>query len=88
MADKKNFEEINDDTYLYFGSHNLSGGAWGNVEKDNAQLSIANWEIGVVFPPQEGSGIMKRRIVDSMVLKYPPKKYGPKDIPYMRDNYR
>jgi hypothetical protein len=27
-------DEITDETVLYFGSHNFSAGAWGNLEKD------------------------------------------------------
>jgi tyrosyl-DNA phosphodiesterase 1 len=48
-------DEITDDTVLYFGSHNFSAGAWGNLEKTNTQLGIANWEVGVVFGPEAGS---------------------------------
>ena len=43
--------EIDDDTFMYFGSHNLSAGAWGNLEKDSTQISMSNWEIGIAFPP-------------------------------------
>jgi len=34
VTDKSKKDEITDDTVLYFGSHNLSAGAWGNLEKD------------------------------------------------------
>lgn len=34
---------------MFFGSHNLSAGAWGNNEKSASQLAIANWEFGIVF---------------------------------------
>ena len=34
--EKENEGEINDDTVLYFGSHNFSGGAWGNIEKNGS----------------------------------------------------
>lgn len=60
---------------LYFGSHNFSGGAWGNLEKGDSQIAIANWELGVVFPPMEGSKEMKEKMVKAMVLKFPPEKY-------------
>jgi tyrosyl-DNA phosphodiesterase-1 len=36
VADKENNQEITDNTTLYFGSHNFSGGAWGNQEKDGS----------------------------------------------------
>lgn len=78
-----NKDAITDDTVLYFGSHNFSAGAWGNLEKDGAQIAIANWEIGVVFPPEKGSKEMKEKIVKSMVLKFPPEKYGESDYPFI-----
>jgi tyrosyl-DNA phosphodiesterase-1 len=68
-------DEITDDTVLYFGSHNFSGGAWGNLEKNDSQIAISNWEIGVVFPPGPGTKDMKVKMVNSMVLKFPPVKY-------------
>jgi len=34
VTSKNEPDKISDDTVLYFGSHNLSGGAWGNQEKD------------------------------------------------------
>ena len=83
VTDKERKDEITDDTVLYFGSHNLSGAAWGNLEKDQTQIAIANWEIGVVFGPQTNSKEMKEKIVSSMVLKFPPDKYKETDYPFM-----
>jgi tyrosyl-DNA phosphodiesterase-1 len=57
---------------LYFGSHNFSAAAWGNLEKKGTQISIANWELGVVFPPAPGSAQLKKRIVESLPLKVLP----------------
>lgn len=48
---------IDDDTVLYFGSHNFSTSAWGKEEKGGTQIAIANWELGAVFPPREGSKV-------------------------------
>lgn len=45
---------IDDDTIIYFGSHNLTQGAWGRYEKDFTQLSINNSELGVLLPPMPG----------------------------------
>ena len=47
-------EEINDNTFIYFGSHNLSASAWGKYEKDFQQLSISNYDLGVFLPPAIG----------------------------------
>lgn len=46
--------DIDDDTYIYFGSHNFSPSAWGRYEKDYTQLSISNSELGVLIPPGKG----------------------------------
>jgi phosphatidylserine/phosphatidylglycerophosphate/cardiolipin synthase-like enzyme len=35
VTNKKNSSEIDDETTLYFGSHNLSPGACGNIEKED-----------------------------------------------------
>ena len=48
-------EEINDNTFIYYGSHNLSSSAWGKYEKDFQQLSIINYELGVFIPPGIGN---------------------------------
>jgi tyrosyl-DNA phosphodiesterase 1 len=79
---------IDDDTLLYFGSHNLSAAAWGNMEKQGSQISIANWELGVVFPPEEGSADLKRKIIESLPLKVlpSPKRYDLKiDRPFIME---
>lgn len=75
-------DEVTDDTVLYFGSHNFSAGAWGNLEKDNTQIGIANWEIGVAFGPAPGSKAMKEKMLKAMVLKYPAEKYRENDYPF------
>ena len=46
---------INDDTIIYFGSHNFSAAAWGKYEKDCSQISISNVELGVLMPPMKGT---------------------------------
>ncbi len=46
--------DIEDDTIIYFGSHNFSPSAWGRFEKDYSQLSISNSELGVLLPPIKG----------------------------------
>jgi tyrosyl-DNA phosphodiesterase-1 len=45
---------IDDDTLIYFGSHNLSPAAWGKYEKDCSQINIYNTELGVLMPPMKG----------------------------------
>lgn len=31
---------------------------------------MCNWEVGAVFPPGEGTGEMKKEIIESMTVKY------------------
>lgn len=47
--------EINDDTVIYFGSHNMSPAAWGRYEKDFSQISVMNSELGILIPPMKGN---------------------------------
>ena len=49
--------EINDDTIIYFGSHNMSKFSWGKYEKHYTQLSIVNSELGILIPPIKGNPI-------------------------------
>ncbi len=46
--------EIDDDSYIYFGSHNFSPSAWGKYEKDYTQFTISHSELGVLIPPRKG----------------------------------
>ena len=59
IVNDKDLDHISDDSLLYFGSHNFSPSAWGNIEKNNTQISLNNWELGIVFPPQVGSAVLK-----------------------------
>ncbi|TNV79388.1 hypothetical protein FGO68_gene12090 [Halteria grandinella] len=76
---------IDDQTVIYFGSHNLSTSAWGREEKGGTQIAIANWELGVVFGAAHESGQQKREIVESLNIKFPPVKYQFGDVPYFAD---
>jgi len=46
--------EIDDDAFIYFGSHNLSPSAWGKYEKDYTQFTVGHSELGVLVPPMKG----------------------------------
>lgn len=37
--------------WLFLGSHNLSQAAWGKLEKNDSQLFIKSYELGVLFLP-------------------------------------
>lgn len=44
-----NHSNIDYNLFIYAGSHNFSPSAWGNWEKNNTQISSANYELGVLF---------------------------------------
>ena len=60
--------------------------AWGNLEKKGSQINMNNYELGVVFPPEEGSAKMKQAMVRALPINIPPKKYGKLDIPFMQED--
>lgn len=75
---------MDDSSLLYFGSHNFSPSAWGNLGKNGSQIYIANWELGVVFPPSEGSKEMKKRIIETMAVNMnDPEKYKDGEMPFI-----
>jgi hypothetical protein len=67
---------ISDNIIMYFGSHNLSASAWGNLEKNNTQVSMANYELGVIFNPIKLRFEEKQRILDHMIVDLNTKYYG------------
>lgn len=71
---------------IYLGSHNLSQAAWGNLEKGGSQISMNNYELGVVFPPLTGSEEMKKRIISALPIKLPPSKYSKEEVPFMQED--
>jgi len=79
--------KISDDTLIYLGSHNISSSAWGKMEKSNSQICISNYEIGVIFKPEKNSAVLKKNIIESLMFKYPSRKYGKGDIPWIYENF-
>ena len=45
-------KESNDLAWVIVGSHNLSGAAWGRLEKNGSQIAILSYELGVLLTPQ------------------------------------
>lgn len=77
--------KVDDDTVIYFGSHNFTASAWGKYEKKETILQLSNTELGVVFPCKQGSAALKQQIVADLPFKYPPAKY-PADVkPFFND---
>ncbi len=85
IVTKDDSGKIDDDTLMYFGSHNFSTNAWGKLEKQGTQFTIANWELGVAFLPGDGSKDNKLKIVENLNVKFPPEKYQFGDIPFFGD---
>lgn len=77
--------EIDDNTVIYFGSHNCTRSAWGKLEKGNTQISQSNTELGVLYPPMLGSASTKKSIVRSLPFKFPPEKLSGDEKPFLND---
>ena len=75
MIIKEKDKEIDDNTAIYLGSHNMSGGAWGVLQRAGKTFFIGNYELGVMFKPKEGTKEMKQRIVDSLLYTIDPQVY-------------
>ena len=73
---------LDDNSVVYLGSHNLSEAAWGLLTPDGMHLNIANYEVGVIFPPENNSTEMKNSIVGSLI-NFPPHTYTATDEPFM-----
>ena len=73
--------------WVYLGSHNLSGAAWGNVSKGRDVVKIANYEAGLLFvsPPCSGDSTQKG-VADLSklwkILPYSPSHDGAASTPY------
>ena len=80
-----NTTDIDDDSILYFGSHNLSSSAWGRYEKGETQIFMGNYELGIVFLPAAHSAAMKQAILSRLPFKYPATQYEAGDEPWMID---
>jgi hypothetical protein len=62
------------------GSHNMTKAAWGKYEKKDTQLHIANSELGIVM-----FDVDLERVKMWCPFRYPPERYGEKDVPFFRD---
>jgi len=76
-------EEVNDDTIIYFGSHNFTVAAWGQLELDGTQVSIQNYELGVMFPPCPQSRDAKKQLINLIGITANPASFS-SDTPFFR----
>ena len=74
--------QIDDNTIIFIGSHNLSPAAWGKYEKKESQIYIKNYELGIIFLPRENSKSDKIEIISRLPFRFPPLKYKRDDRPW------
>lgn len=77
---------ISDNTIFYFGSHNFSVAAWGNFEKNDSQVSIANYELGILFNPIKLRFEEKQNIVKSLLVNLNSSFYSNLDEAWVFDD--
>lgn len=69
--------------WVYIGSHNFSGAAWGtlNFKGKTPTLSLRNYELGFVFPLPKANA---RAVADVVVpYKRPARPYSKTDVPWV-----
>ena len=76
---------LNKDSIIYIGSHNFSASAWGNYEKNETQISIANYELGVIFDCHSLSFEEKLDIYNNFLFNFDCPKYSEEDMPFLTD---
>ena len=77
---------LNNDSIIYIGSHNFSSSAWGNYEKNEAQIAIANYEFGVIFDCHALSYEEKLDIYNNLLFNFDCPKYSDEDMPFITEN--
>ena len=77
---------LNNDSIIYIGSHNFSSSAWGNYEKNGTQISIANYELGIIFDVNLLSFQEKLDIYNNLLFNFDAPKYTEDDTPFIPDN--
>ena len=84
MIIRNKTNKIDDNTAIYIGSHNMSGGAWGTIQKYGKTFYVGNYELGIFFRPRENTKEIKQRIINSMLFSVDPTPYDiSTDIPYL-----
>jgi len=83
---KKGTFILNNDSIIYIGSHNFSLSAWGNYEKNETQIAIANYELGVLFDSNILTFEEKLDIYNNLLFNFDNPKYSTEDKPFMIEN--
>lgn len=92
VKDDEKMEEREIVGWAYMGSHNLTQAAWGNISSSKkggeVQLSINNWELGIVVPMrlndlrQSQNPLPESMKANIITWKRPVEKYGNDDVPW------
>jgi len=71
--------------WIYVGSHNFTMAAWGSVGGSilAPKLNISNFEMGIVLPIKD-----KKDLERLVPWEQPPKRYGPRDVPWIQEEHR
>ena len=77
---------LNNNSLIYIGSHNFSASAWGNYEKNESQVSIANYELGVIFDCNVLTFEEKLDIFNNLLFNFDVPKYSEEDFPFITQN--
>jgi len=89
FKDKKGNFNINNESLLFFGSHNFSSAAWGNYEKNNNQISMSNYELGILFNLNKLNLYEKQNIFNSIILNVNSNFYKEKeDEPFLQNFFK
>jgi hypothetical protein len=64
----------------------LSASAWGNYEKNGTQISIANYELGIIFDVNLLSFQEKLDIYNNLLFNFDAPKYTEDDAPFITEN--
>ena len=77
---------LNNDSIIYIGSHNFSASAWGNFEKNETQISMANYELGIIFDLNMLNFMEKLDIYNNLLFNFDVPKYSEEDKPFFTDD--
>ena len=76
---------LNNDSIIYIGSHNFSSSAWGYYEKNDSQIAISNYELGVIFDSNIINFEEKLDIFNNFLFNFDCPKYSNEDKPFIRE---
>ena len=66
---------LNNNSIIYIGGHNFSASEWGNYEKNESQISLANYELGVIFDCNALTFEQKLDIYNNLLFNFDCPKY-------------